>query len=165
MSRVLDLDKKESEWHSVIDKLKRKIQEYDKTIQEAQSSKQQTIDEIEKYSRWIHTAREMYGLNTSDLGEKIDTAGKAESRADLILKKFDELKIPDAVKKALSESTKKRLTIKELTKLLLEGGIKTSSADFHNVMQNRLSSLAKQGTLTVEKEGRKNYYSLSQTKN
>jgi|WetSurSiteA1Bulk_404760.scaffolds.fasta_scaffold40041_1 hypothetical protein len=158
MSRLLDLDQKESEWQSEIEKYKSKVQEYDKSIAQTQALKQEAIEEIDKRNRWIHTAREMFGINKSDLGENAITTGITETG----IERYEDLKIPEAIKKLLRESAQ-RLTATDITNRLKEAGFKTESTNFRNVLQNRLFSIRKKpdkyNWLKVEKEGGENYYS------
>ena len=95
MSRVLDLDQKESEWLNEIEKHESRIQEYDSTIAEAQELKQKSIEEIDKLNRWMRTAREMYGLETSDIvQEESKTSGSSpETRAESIPQRYEELRV------------------------------------------------------------------------
>ena len=127
----------------------------DKTIEEKQKLKQESLDSIEKLKLWIRTAREMSGLNTSDLEESVRTNTQTESAAQ-----YEELKIPEAVKRLLMECAPQRITVTEMANRLKAAGIKTESTDFRNVLQNRLHSIRKKAEwLKVEKEGGENYYS------
>jgi hypothetical protein len=137
MSRVLNLDTKEAEWLAEISRLKK---------------------EIEKYERWITTAREMAGVET--VTRRRTTL---PNNSELVLPSMGglgTLKIPEAVNRVISESKNKRLTATEITHKLLAGGFKTQSNNFRNVIQNRLHSLARDRRIHVEKEGNENYYSV-----
>jgi hypothetical protein len=163
MSRLLDLEKTEAEWLQEIDKHRVTMQECDMAIDEAQTRRVDAMAEINKYERWIKTAREMFGLNTSDLEEDAKFALSSETTIEKISKSYEDLTIPEAVEKLLQKCSPARLTMTEMTNQLVKGGIKTESADFRNVLQNRLSAMRKKPDkykwLLVEKEGGENYYS------
>lgn len=160
MARLLDLDKKEAEWQDEIKEYMNKTIDYDNTITQTQKLKQEAVDEIEKRRLWIRTAREMFGLNTTNLEEDTGTTAQMKTRADDILRRYEDLKIPEAVEKLLKECAPQRLTVTEMANRLKAGGIKTESTDFRNVLQNRLHSIRKKAEwLKVEKEKGENYYS------
>ena len=159
MAKQVDIDKSIAEWQDSIDHVSLEVQSFDKIIAENITKKKAAQEEIEKYSRWILNAKEMFNLDLK-AGSKMRRTTPTQEQIFAETKKFAGMKIPVAVDKILRESSEPSLTATVITNLLTEGGFETSSADFRNVVQNRLSTLAKHGKLAVEKRGKENYYSL-----
>jgi hypothetical protein len=155
MAKSINLDESIAEWQKAIDYIGLDIQKYDKIIAENMAMKKEAQEEMEKYTRWILNAKEMFNLKMDD--KKGIKEEPIEAKLFEETKKFSEMSIPEGVAKLLEN---KSLTVTEVTKQLIEGGFKTSSKKFRNVIQVRLIDLAKRGKVIVEKKGNENYYSL-----
>jgi hypothetical protein len=153
-----DLDvvyEKIAEWEESIRNENIAIQEYDKIIVENNNKRKAAQEEIERYSRYILNAREMFNLSVVD--KKVIMEEPAEERQTEVTNRFVNMTIPESVEELLGDG---RLTVTEITRRLREGGFKTSSKNFRNVIQVRLIALAKKGRIVVEKKGNENFYSL-----
>jgi hypothetical protein len=154
MTRMLDLDKMEAQWLVKIEKQYHKIEQCDMVIQEQQAKKQEASEEIEKYNRFIHTAREMYGLNTSDLKDKLQVPDQKAVTSNGSVKG---LKMPAAIKKILSSDPTKSFTVAEITTLLKEKGFESPSPHFRNIVFNTLHRMTDKDIMADKKEFKNKY--------
>lgn len=157
MGRTFDLDRKEADWQKKIEKLNKTVQSFDKTIKETLDKKQEAVEEMEKYKRWILTAKEMYGLSTevSEVTPDTETDKTLFPKGDLT-----KLNIGQAIEEILGETLGKNMTATKITKRLVEAGFPTTSKDFRTVVFARLYSLTKKGKFIAKRKGMENYYSL-----
>lgn len=156
MTRMIDLEKMEAQWLSTIKKRKKTIQQCDIAIQEQQTKKQEANNEIEKYNRFIHTAREMSGRNTADLKEKIEIPTQTLAPSNESIKG---LKMPQAIRNILSGESQKNFTATEIANLLREKGFESDSPNFRNIVFNTLHRITGK-YITVNRRGFENKYKI-----
>lgn len=166
MSRILDLDEKENEWLSEINKRNQIVQECDSVIADQQSRKQKAIEDIELFNQFILFGRKMSGLNTIDLDQQDNKTLERERLLKPSLAPFNEsvtgLKLPQAIVKVISSSPKNKLSVTEIYTFLLNAGFKSSSDNFRNIVYNTLHRLTGK-YLKVDKKDGENYYQLMTT--
>lgn len=159
MSRMLDLDKMEATWVNEIEKLKQTVQSCDKAIEEQQIKKQNASAEIEKYNRFILTAREMYGLNTSDLNGTPEISGPTPMPSN---GSVEGLPLTPAVRNILRNNPQRKFTATEVTNLMLQKGFRSESPNVRAMVYNALMRIAKKGEVEVDKQGFEHYYRIKE---